>query len=123
MRDLLAARRYALEQPPPGDGSGIGMEFLGFISTSSCSSSSNNGVCLSSLERQRALAVAGLAALRSAALQSFALAVAFASRSSILLLVTWLIVETGVRVAVLLSYAAWCFVFAVGTATMTFAWA
>lgn len=102
------------------------MEFLGFISstTSSCSScsSSNNGVCSSSLEHQRALAVAGLAALRSAALQSFALAVAFASRSSIFLLVTWLVVETGVRVAVLLSYAAWCFIFAVGMTTMTFAW-
>lgn len=75
----------------------------------------------SSLEHNKALAVAGLAALRSVALQSFALAVAFASRSCIFLLVMWLVVETGVRVALLMSYAAWCLIFAVGLSTMAFA--
>lgn len=122
MRELLAARRAELVLPPRDGNSGVGMEFLGFLASTSSSSplSTNNGVCLS-LEHNRALAVAGLAALRSAALQSFALAVAFASRSSIFLLVTWLVVETGVRVVLLLSYAAWCLIFAVGTATMAFA--
>lgn len=124
MRELLAARRAELVPPPRDGSSGVGMEFLGFLASASTSSSSPlstiNGVG-SSLEHNKALAVAGLAALRSAALQSFALAVAFASRSSIFLLVTWLVVETGVRVVLLLSYAAWCLIFAVGTATMAFA--
>lgn len=137
MHDLLAvARRSASEQqkqhqqrPSQGGGgrsSSIATEFLGFTLASSISfsitSSSNNGARSSSVERRQALALAGLATLRAAALRSFALAVAFASRSSIFLLATWLAVETGVRVAVLLSYAAWCFIFVMGTATTTFAW-
>lgn len=55
-----------------------------------------------------------LAALRSAAVHSFVLAVAFASRSNVFLLATWLAVETSVRVVVVLSYAAWCLIFVVG---------
>lgn len=101
--DPLAAAAAAAHGGSSGD---IGRAFWGFL-TSSLSSSD-------------AAAVASLAALRVAAVQSFALAVAFASRSSLLLLTIGLALETGVRVAVVLSYAAWSLVFTVGTFSAAF---
>lgn len=108
MYDLLAARRSALA--PLSDGN-LGMEFLGFLSSATSSS----------LEYHAALVLTWLATLHTAALHSFALAIAFASRSSILLMVISLLVEIGVRVTVMLSYVAWCLIFTVSLTTTAFA--
>lgn len=138
MQELLAARqRSALAEKPldvsdidGGEGqsgsSSIGREFSwrfrGGILTlcSSCSPSASYDDVCSSLEHHGALA---LAALRSSAVHGCALAAAFASRSGVFLLATWLAVDTGVRVVVVLSYAAWCLIFVVvmDAAAMAFA--
>lgn len=60
------------------------------------------------------------AALRIAAVQLAALAVACASRSGILLLTTWLWVEAGLSVAVVLSYTAWCLIFGLSSMSVVF---
>lgn len=113
MREHLRMRRLSLRLEPlaaaaaaaHGGSGGIGKAFLGFFS----SVSSSDGV-----------AVASLAGLQVAAVQRLALVVAFASRSSLLLLMIGLFVETSVGVAIVLSYAAWYLIFAVGTLSATF---
>lgn len=121
MREHLRMRRLTLQLQPLAAAAAT----RGGGGGSSSSSSSDIGQALcgffsSSLTSSDAAAVASLAALRVAAVQSFALAVAFASRSSFLLVMMGLFMETGVRMAVVLSYAAWCLIFAVGTLSATF---
>lgn len=117
MREHLRMRSLSLRLDPlaaaaaaaataHGGSSDIGRAFWGFL--------------FSSISSSDAAAVASLATLRVAAVQSFALAVAFASRSSLLLLTIGLALETGVRVAVVLSYAVWGLVFTVGTFSAAF---
>lgn len=112
MREHLRIRSLSLRLEPlaaahrAGGGGDIVTAFWVFLS--------------SSLSSSDAAAVALLAALRVAAVQSFALAVAFASRSSLLLLTIGLFMETGVKLAFVLSYAAWGLVFTVGTLSAAF---
>lgn len=118
MREHLRMRSLSLRLDPlaaaaavhgAGGSSDIGKAFWVFLSSISSNSSSDAAVVASLL-----------AALRVAAVQSFALAVAFASRSSLLLLAIGLALETGVRVAIVLSYATWGLVFTVGTFSAAF---
>lgn len=124
MREHLRMRSLSLRLDPlaaaaaaHGAGSSdIGKAFWLFLSSFSSVSSSS-----STISSDAAVVVATLlAALRVAAVQSFALAVAFASRSSLLLLAIGLALETGVRVAIVLSYATWGLVFTVGTFSAAF---
>lgn len=118
MREHLRMRSLSLRLDPlaaaaaaHGAGSSdIGKAFWFFLSSISSISSTSDAAVVATL----------LAALRVAAVQSFALAVAFASRSSLLLLAIGLALETGVRVAVVLSYATWGLVFTVGTFSAAF---
>lgn len=116
MREHLRMRSLSVRLDPlaaaaaHGAGSSdIGKAFWFFLSSISSISSSDAAVVASLL-----------AALRVAAVQSFALAVAFASRSSLLLLAIGLALETGVRVAIVLSYATWGLVFTVCTFSAAF---
>lgn len=118
MREHLRMRSLSLRLDPlaaaaaahgAGSSDNIGKAFWLFLSSIS-SISSNDAAVVASL----------LAALRVAAVQSFALAMAFASRSSLLLLAIGLALETGVRVAIVLSYATWGLVFTVGTFSVAF---
>lgn len=65
-------------------------------------------------------AVALVASLRVAAMQSFALAVAFMSRSGLLLFTIVAYVGAGVKVVLILSYTAWCLIFGASTMSMVF---
>lgn len=113
MREHLRMRSLSLRLDPlaaaaavHGGSGDIGRAFWGFL--------------YSSLSSSDTAVVASLAALRVAAVQSFALAVAFASRSSVLLLTIGLALETGVKFAIVLSYAAWGLIFAIGTFSVAF---
>lgn len=115
MHDLLAVRRSALE-PICDDyaGSshvkGIGMELSACFQNFFASLPGTGTTC------KPELIVASLAtAWRDASVHalSLALAVAFASRSSILIMATWIVIETSVCMVVVLSYATWCLILAV----------
>lgn len=92
--------------------SSIGREFLSFLYPSITTNDS--------FGYHRAVALATLAALRTAAARGFALTVAFASRSIILLLAIWLIVETGVRIVIVLSYGAWVLILTISATAAAF---
>lgn len=124
MHDLLAARRSALEPIRDNTGSshvnGIGMELSAGLKIFFASLSGTGTTY------KPELIVASLAtAWHDASLHALnlSLAVAFASRSSIVILATWFFIETSVCVAVVLSYATWRVILAAvcGFVAMAFA--
>ncbi|CAN8097422.1 unnamed protein product [Discula destructiva] len=116
---LQLRRRLTLQQQPllaVGSTFDFGRAFGGLLSAYYSSLS----LLLLGWGNRASSGVAPLAAVRALAVQGAPLAVAFAARVIPLLLSMGALVEAGVGVVVVLSYAVWCFIFGVTTMSVAF---